>query len=64
MRRTGGPDSNPAYHGIYDGTRGAQRPLSRGRRYPFSVLLCGHICRPVGNQGVTPSPHDNFARTR
>ena len=44
MRRTGGPDSNPVYRGIYDGTRGARRPITPGRLYRFSVMLCGDSC--------------------
>jgi len=44
MRRAGGPASNPVYRGIYDGTRGAQRPIVSGRVYGFSVVLCGDTC--------------------
>ena len=44
MRRTEGPDSSPVYRGVYDGTRGAQRPIIPGRAYRFSVMLCGGIC--------------------
>lgn len=42
MRRTGGPDSAPAYTGVYDGTRGV-RGVRRGLRsiMGFSVLICG-----------------------
>ena len=44
MRRTAGPPSRPLYTGIYDGTRGAQRPIVTGHPYLFSVLLCGDTC--------------------
>lgn len=44
MRRTGGPDGNPVYRGIYDGTRGARRPIIPGRLYRFSVVVCGDTC--------------------
>lgn len=63
MRRTGGPNSNPVYRGIYDGTRGAQRPITRGRLYPFSVLICNDTCFRPGSHGSTPT-RATFARLR
>ncbi len=55
MRRTSGPSNHPLYTGIYDGTRGAQRPIIRGRRYHVSTLLCSDTCIRPGSQGPTPN---------
>ncbi|MDP1847882.1 MAG: hypothetical protein Q8K79_08825 [Solirubrobacteraceae bacterium] len=63
MRRTGGPNSSPVYRGIYDGTRGAQRPITRGRLYPFSVLVCNDICFRPGSHGTIPA-RATYARLR
>jgi len=55
MRRTSGPSNRPLYTGIYDGTRGAQRPIIHGRRYHVSTLLCNDTCTRPGSQGPTPN---------
>lgn len=44
MRREGGTATRPRYVGIYDGTRGKQRPLRPGSTQRMSVLLCGDVC--------------------